>query len=259
MNDTLAYMDFESIHRQYHQDMLTFSMLYAFTENFLLPLSHDEVVHGKGSLLNKMPGDEWQRFANLRLLLSYMFSHPGKKLLFMGSEFGQGTEWNSEQTLDWYVLDYPLHQGVQSLIRDVNHLYHRYPALHAREFEWEGFEWLDCADAQHSVLSYLRKSDDEHLVVVLNFTPVPRQGYRIGVPEAGAYVEIFNSDAAQYGGSNMSNGTDKLQTEAVPWANREQSLSIDLPPLGALILAPVSNTAQRKGVPVDAEGQTRRD
>jgi len=238
MNDTLVYIAHDPIHRKYHQNMLTFSMLYAFTENFLLPLSHDEVVHGKKSLLNKMPGDEWQRFANLRLLYSYLFTHPGKKLLFMGSEFGQGSEWNSEQSLDWYVLDYPYHQGVQKLVRDLNRLYRLYRALHAREFEWSGFEWLDCNDAENSVLSYVRRHDNEHVVVVLNFTPAPRTGYRIGIPDSVTYREIFNSDSIHYGGSNMGNGSAALEPEPLGWANRDHSLCIDLPPLGAVVLAP---------------------
>jgi len=158
MNDSLTYMSKEPIHRKHHQDMLTFSMLYAFTENFLLPFSHDEVVHGKGSMLNKMPGDEWQRFANLRLLYTYMFTHPGKKLLFMGTEFGQGIEWNSANTLDWYVLDYAFHKGLQLLVKDLNRFYHQTEVLYQHEFEWHGFEWIDCHDAEQSVLIYLRKS-----------------------------------------------------------------------------------------------------
>ena len=207
MNDTLRYMEHEPVHRQYHQDMLTFSMLYAFTENFLLPFSHDEVVHGKGSMLNKMPGDEWQRHANLRALYTYQFTHPGKKLMFMGTEFGQGLEWNSAGVLDWYVLQYPQHQGMQRLVRDLNHLYRTSPALHRYEFDWPGFEWIDCHDAHQSVLSFLRKGNaGEVMVVVLNLTPVPRHGYRIGVPLAGRYREVLNSDSEFYGGSNVGNG-----------------------------------------------------
>jgi 1,4-alpha-glucan branching enzyme len=238
MNDTLRYMSEEPIHRQYHQEMLTFSMLYVFTENFQLPFSHDEVVHGKGSMLNKMPGDEWQRFANLRLLYAYMFTHPGKKLLFMGTEFGQGTEWNSAAVLDWYVLDYDFHRGLQRLVKDLNGLYHHTQALHGQEFDWQGFEWIDCNDAQHSILSYLRKSGDDFLVVVLNFTPVPRPGYRVGVPAAGRYREIFNSDSAYYAGSNLGNGFDPLEAEEREWNGRPYSLELTLPPLGAVILRP---------------------
>jgi 1,4-alpha-glucan branching enzyme len=203
----------------------------------MLPFSHDEVVHGKGSLLNKMPGDEWQKHANLRALYAYQFTHPGKKLLFMGTEFGQGHEWDSTGVLDWYVLDYPLHQGMQRLVRDLNGLYARLPALHHYEFDWQGFEWIDCHDAQQSVISYLRKGEgDELVVVVLNLTPVSRLGYRIGVPRPGRYRELLNSDSAYYGGSNIGNGPDALVAEAHPWMNRAHSLALTLPPLGALVL-----------------------
>ncbi|GAB6042377.1 1,4-alpha-glucan branching protein GlgB [Endothiovibrio diazotrophicus] len=241
MNDTLAYMAHEPIHRQYHQDMLTFSMLYAFTENFMLPFSHDEVVHGKGSMLTKMPGDEWQRHANLRALYSYMFTHPGKKLLFMGTEFGQGTEWNSAGVLDWYVLDYPLHQGMQRLVKDLNRLYRESPALHRHDFDSHGFEWIDCHDAQQSVLSFLRKgAEGEELVVVLNLTPVPRHDYRVGVPSGGAYREVLNSDSAYYGGSDVGNGSDPLIAEEQPWMNRPFSVPLTLPPLAAVVLEAVA-------------------
>jgi 1,4-alpha-glucan branching enzyme len=236
MNDTLAYISNEPIHRKYHHDMLTFSMLYAFSENFLLPFSHDEVVHGKQSMLHKMPGDEWQRFANLRLLYTYMFTHPGKKLLFMGSEFGQGNEWNSTQVLDWWVLDYPYHQGVQRLIKDLSRLYHAHPGLYMHDFEWSGFEWIDCNDAQQSVLSYLRTNGEEHLVIVVNFTPVPRDNYRIGVPTDGKWVEAVNSDSAFYGGSDMGNGHRNLIAEQREWMNRPYSLEITLPPLAGIVL-----------------------
>jgi 1,4-alpha-glucan branching enzyme len=216
--------------------MLTFSMLYAFTENFLLPFSHDEVVHGKRSMLSKMPGDEWQRFANLRLIYTYMFTHPGKKLLFMGTEFGQGTEWDSSNLLDWYVLDYPLHQGVQRLVRDLNDLYRGESALHRRDFEWEGFEWIDCHDAQNSILVYLRRCEDDFVVAALNFTPVPREGYRIGVPEPGTYRELLNSDATDYSGSGMGNGARSLTTEEHPWMGRPHSVELTLPPLAGVVL-----------------------
>jgi len=238
MNDTLSYMTNDPVHRRYHHDKLTFSMLYAFTENFLLPLSHDEVVHGKGSLRYTMPGDSWQQFANLRLLYSYMFTHPGKKLLFMGGEFGQGPEWNSEQVLDWYVLQYPEHRGVQQLVQDLNRLYHHTPALYTYEFDWHGFEWIDCHDARQSVLSYLRRSDTESLVVILNFTPVVRTGYRIGVPFPGGYREIFNSDSQYYGGSNVGNGLGPLQAQAMQWMGRPFSIEVTLPPLAAVVLSP---------------------
>ncbi len=220
MNDTLRYVSQDPIYRQYHQDLLTFSMLYAFTENFMLPFSHDEVVHGKGSMLAKMPGDEWQKHANLRVIYTYMFTHPGKKLLFMGTEFGQGTEWDCSKVLDWYVLDYPLHKGLQRLVKDLNRIYHQSPALHHHEFEWQGFEWIDCHDAQQSTLSYLRKSEKETLVIVVNFTPVPRHDYHIGVPHPGKYHEILNSDSEHYGGGNVGNGIVPLETTEEPWMDR---------------------------------------
>jgi 1,4-alpha-glucan branching enzyme len=237
MNDTLRYMAQEPIHRQYHQGMLTFSMLYCFSENFMLPFSHDEVVHGKGSMLNKMPGDEWQRHANLRTLYAYQFTHPGKKLLFMGTEFGQGREWNSTSTLDWSILEYPLHQGMQSLVRDLNRLYRDWPALHDCDFDWQGFEWIDCHDTQQSVISYLRKArDGSTAVVILNLTPVVRENYRIGVPAASSYREVLNTDSTYYGGGNVGNGPDVLKVETRAWMNRPCSLSLTLPPLSALIL-----------------------
>lgn len=240
MNDTLSYMAHEPIHRQYHHGMLTFSMLYCFTENFMLPFSHDEVVHGKQSMLHQMPGDEWQKHANLRLLYAYQFTHPGKKLLFMGTDFGQGKEWDSTGVLDWYVLEYPLHQGMQRLVRDLNHLYRGTPALHRYDFDWKGFEWIDCHDAQQSVISFLRKGEDgELMAVVVNLTPVPRHGYRIGVPTGGRYREVLNTDAAIYGGSGTGNGPAPLETEVLPWMNRPHSLVLTLPPLAAIVLAPV--------------------
>ncbi len=238
MNDTLRYVSHEPVHRQYHHDLLTFSMLYAFTENFMLPFSHDEVVHGKGSMLNKMPGDEWQRFANLRTLYTYMFTHPGKKLLFMGTEFGQGLEWNSAGVLDWYVLQFPFHQGMQRLVIDLNQLYRNSPALHHSEFEWQGFEWIDCHDSQQSILSFVRKAGEAFLVVVVNFTPVTRDNYRIGVPRSGNYREILNSDSQFYGGSNAGNGNGSLVAADTPWMGRPWSLSITVPPLAAIVLAP---------------------
>lgn len=238
MNDTLAYMANEPIHRQYHHGELTFSMLYCFTENFMLPFSHDEVVHGKGSMLNKMPGDEWQKHANLRTLYAYQFTHPGKKLLFMGTEFAQGSEWDSSQVLDWYVLDYPLHQGMQRLVRDLNRLYRDNPALHFNEFDWKGFEWIDCHDAQQSVLSYLRRGGNgEVMLVVVNLTPVARSDYRIGVPLPGSYREVLNTDAAEYGGSGVGTGCSPRASEPLPWMNRAQSLTLTLPPLSGVVLA----------------------
>jgi 1,4-alpha-glucan branching enzyme len=238
MNDTLEYMSEDPLYRRYHHGKLTFSMLYAFTENFMLPFSHDEVVHGKQSMVNKMPGDEWQRFANLRALYTYMFCHPGKKLLFMGTEFGQGQEWQSAQTLDWYVLEYPYHQGIQRLVKQLNGLYRDLPALHQYEFEWRGFEWLECNDADNSVLSFVRHGDNQFVIVVINLTPQPHHGYRIGVPESGRYREIFNSDSAFFAGSNMGNGGGALSADELPWMNRPCSISLTLPPLAAIVLQP---------------------
>lgn len=238
MNDTLCYMSHDPVHRGHHHNGLTFSMLYAFTENFLLPFSHDEVVHGKSSMLYKMPGDEWQRFANLRLLYTYQFTHPGKKLLFMGTEFAQGSEWDSSSVAEWHLLQYPLHKGMQELVRDLNRLYCDSEPLYGLEFDWSGFEWLDCNDAWHSTLSFLRKSESGNLVVALNFTPVPRTGYRIGVPNPGSYKEIFNSDSEYYGGSNTGNGSGSILTEPVQSMNHPQSIVVTLPPLAGIILKP---------------------
>jgi 1,4-alpha-glucan branching enzyme len=234
MNDILVYMQEDPVHRRYHHDQLTFGMLYAFTENFALPFSHDEVVHGKGSMLNKMPGDEWQKFANLRLLYTMMFTYPGKKLLFMGCEFGQGTQWNSNQALDWYVLDYPLHQGLQTLVKTLNQLYKEHPALYYLDFDHHGFEWIDCHDYEQSVISYRRKGENEELIVILNFTPVVRENYRIGVPVEGSYQEILNSDSVTYSGSNAINNA--VQSDPIPWMNLQHSIQLTLPPLGGIIL-----------------------
>ena len=234
MNDILAYMSVDPVHRRFHHEQLTFGMLYAFTENFTLPFSHDEVVHGKGSLLGKMPGDEWQRFANVRLLYTFMFTYPGKKLLFMGCEFGQGTQWNFNQSLDWYVLEYPHHKGIQTLIKELNQVYQGHPALFKQDFVYQGFEWIDCHDVEQSVISYRRKGDHQELIVVLNFTPVVRENYRIGVPEAGTYHEVFNSDSGLYDGSNVANG--EVISEPIPWMNQAHSINLTLPPLAGIIL-----------------------
>ncbi|OUR65126.1 1,4-alpha-glucan branching enzyme [Methylophaga sp. 42_25_T18] len=239
MHDILEYMQQDPIHRRYHHDSLTFGLLYAFTENFVLPFSHDEVVHGKGSMMNKMPGDEWQRFANLRLLYTFMYTYPGKKLLFMGSEFAQGTEWNSEQALDWYVLDYPLHSGMQSLVADLNKIYTDLPALYRHDFDPHGFEWLDCNDREHSILSYLRKDGADFVITVFNFTPMPRENYRIGVPEEGRYQVILNSDSAFYGGENLGS-SNTIVTENIPWSDRPCSIKLSLPPLAGMVLTKVT-------------------
>ena len=235
MHDSLSYFSKDPVHRHYHHDQLTFGLLYLFNENFILPFSHDEVVHGKASLLYKMPGDEWRKFANLRLLYTYMFTYPGKKLLFMGCEFAQGQEWNHDKALDWYVLQYPLHAGVKSLITDLNHMYRKYPALFNYDFDYNGFEWIDCHDASQSVLSYCRKSDNQTLIIVLNFTPVVRENYRIGVPEQGNYEIIFNSDSEYYAGSN-SGGPTRVSSDNIEWMNRPASLSLTLPPLAGIII-----------------------
>jgi 1,4-alpha-glucan branching enzyme len=234
MNDTLRYMQQDPIHRQYHHGQMTFGLVYAFTENFVLPLSHDEVVHGKGSILQRMPGDEWQRFANLRAYYGFMWGHPGKKLLFMGCEFGQGEEWNATRGLPWHLLDYPHHQGVQRWVKDLNAVYRGYPAMHQLDVSPQGFGWISHDDAQNSVLSFTRHAENgQFVVVVCNFTPVVREGYRIGVPAAGRYRELLNSDAAVYGGSGVHNGA--LHSEAVASHGREQSLALRIPPLATVM------------------------
>jgi 1,4-alpha-glucan branching enzyme len=237
MNDTLRYMRHDPVHRKYHHDELTFSLIYAFHENFVLPFSHDEVVHGKGSLLDQMPGDTWQKFANLRLLYAYMWCHPGKKLLFMGGEFGQWQEWNFDESLHWHLLAGESHRGLSRAVADLNNLVQREPALHELDFDGRGFEWIDCHNWQDSVLAFVRRgsSSRDALVVCCNFTPVLRQGYRLGVPAAGSYEEVFNSDSAWYGGSNAGNGSG-LQSSPVPHHGREHSLSLTLPPLAVVVL-----------------------
>ena len=238
MNDTLAYLRQDPVHRHYHHALLTFGQLYAYSENFVLPLSHDEVVHGKGSLLAKMPGDNWQKFANLRLLLTYQATLPGKKLGFMGNEFGQWHEWYSQRELDWGLLARPGHRGVQQLVRDLNRLYRSMSALHELDFDSEGFSWIDCHDADQSVISFLRRDRSGMCaVVVLNFTPVPRRAYRIGVPAAGRYREKFNSDSRYYGGSDVGN-SDELEAVAEAWMGQPAQLELVLPPLAGLILIP---------------------
>jgi 1,4-alpha-glucan branching enzyme len=239
MNDTLRYMRHDPVHRKYHHDELTFSLIYAFHENFVLPLSHDEVVHGKGSLLDQMPGDAWQKFANLRLLYAFMWCHPGKKLLFMGGEFGQWHEWNFDESLQWHLCRFDSHRGLAACVADLNHLLQREPSLHMLDFDGRGFEWIDCSDWQSSVLSFVRRGSDpnDFVVVCCNFTPVPRPGYRLGVPAEGAYDEVFNSDSTYYGGGNVGN-LSPLRAEAIPHHGRNHSLTLTLPPLAALILKP---------------------
>ena len=235
MHDSLSYFELEPIYRQYHHDQLTFGLMYAFTENFLLPFSHDEVVHGKGSMLGKMPGDEWQRLANLRLLYTYMYTYPGAKLLFMGCELGDPDEWRYQGQLPWELLQNPAHKGLHQLVADLNRLYRSEPSLYRHGYSHEGFEWIDCHDSTQSILSYLRRDGDDCSIVVLNFTPVVRQNYRIGVPTPGRYREVFNSDSYFYAGSNVGNGPT-VATQAGPWMGRPCALSLTLPPLGALIL-----------------------
>ena len=241
MNDTLAYFREDPVHRSYHHHALTFSMVYAFTENFILPFSHDEVVHGKGSMPDKMPGDDWQKFANLRALYAYMFTHPGKKLQFMGLEFGQWPEWNFDTSLSWDQANFMPHRGLQLMMRDMNHLYRELPALHEVDFDGAGFQWIDCNDAEQSILSYIRRDKNGGVaVVVLNLTPVVREHYRLGVPQAGFYREVMNTDAEIYGGSNVGNAGG-VQAEARPWMDQPHSLVLTLPPLACLVLRPAAD------------------
>ncbi|MBM4054467.1 MAG: 1,4-alpha-glucan branching protein GlgB [Planctomycetes bacterium] len=237
MHDMLKYFSYDPIYRKYHMNQITFSILYSFTENFVLPLSHDEVVHGKGALLNKMPGDEWQKFANLRLLLGYMYGHPGKKLLFMGGEFGQTKEWNHEESLDWHLLQYPIHYGLQEWVKDLNHFYKSEPALYEIDFEYHGFEWVDFHDLDRNIISFLRKGKTvkDQVLVVCNFTPVPRYDYRIGVPYGGFWKEALNSDAKHYHGSGHGN-FGGIEANPLPSHGRHYSLTLTLPPLGIIFL-----------------------
>jgi 1,4-alpha-glucan branching enzyme len=238
MHDTLEYFQQDPLHRKYHHSRLTFSLWYAFSENFVLPLSHDEVVHGKGALLGKMPGDEWQQFASLRLLFGYMWTHPGKKLLFMGGEFGQRREWQHDESLEWHVLEYPLHAGVQRWVRDLNRLYRTSAALHELDFTDAGFQWVDCDDADVSVIAFLRKDRaGAPLLVACNFTPVPRERYQVGVPRGGRWHERLNSDALDYGGSGLGN-LGLLEASEVPAHGQPYSLLLHLPPLAAVVLTP---------------------
>jgi len=237
MHDILTYASKDPIYRRWEHQNLTFSLLYAWNENFLLPFSHDEVVHGKGSMLNKMPGDAWQKAATLRTLYAYMYTHPGKKLLFMGSEFGQWREWNHDVSLDWHLTSEPLHAGVLQCVRDLNRIYATEPALHQVDFDHTGFAWIDCHDLESSVVSFMRSghATDDWVVAVLNWTPLVRKDYRIGVPEPGAYEELINTDASAYGGGNVGNA-GLVEAEAIPKHGHPYSLNLTLPPLGALIL-----------------------
>ncbi|NBL65679.1 1,4-alpha-glucan branching protein GlgB [Flavobacterium sp. NST-5] len=235
MHDTLQYFKKEGIHRKYHQNELTFSMTYAFTENFMLPLSHDEVVYGKKSIFGRMPGDEWQKFANLRLLYSYMFTHPGAKLLFMGSEFAQSAEWNFQQSLDWHLLSYDFHEGIQTLVTELNFLYQNEPAMYEKQFSHEGFEWINYQDHEHSVLAFIRKGNlpENNLVIVCNLTPMVRENYRIGFPSNGNWQLLFNSDASQFCGSEISQ--NKIKIEEIPWDGKYFSAALTLPALSLMV------------------------
>jgi len=241
MHDTLQYISKDPVHRKYHQNDLTFSMIYGFTENFILSLSHDEVVHGKSSLLGKMPGNDWQRFANLRLLYGYMFAHPGKKLLFMGGEFAQWDEWNHEKSLDWHLLPHDRHKGVWNLVKDLNRLIRQEPALHQKDCVSNGFQWVDISDHDNCIISFLRKSDrpEDTVVVVCNFTPTTHDSYRIGVPRPGFWKELLNTDAHEYGGSGQGNAGGR-RADLVSYHGFSQSLDLRIPPLGILVLKPTS-------------------
>jgi 1,4-alpha-glucan branching enzyme len=238
MNDILSYINKDPVHRRWEHRLITFSLLYAFTENFILPFSHDEVVHGKGAMIDKIPGDVWRKAATLRALYGYMYAHPGKKLMFMGSEFGQWREWNFDTSLDWHLLDAgPFHAGLRRMMQDLNWIYGRERSLYECDFDPSGFQWIDCNDNENSVISLIRRARDprDFTVTLVNFTPIPREGYRIGVPEAGWYSEILNTDADIYGGGNVGNGGG-IMTEAVPSHGWQQSLKLTLPPLACLIL-----------------------
>jgi 1,4-alpha-glucan branching enzyme len=239
MNDILQYVQKDPVHRRWSHQHLTFSLIYAFTENFVLPFSHDEVVHGKGSMFQKIPGDEWQKAATLRALYGFMYAHPGKKLMFMGCEFGQSHEWNYDHSLEWHLLDHPLHAGLRSFVQDLNRMYAAEPALHEVDFEPAGFQWIDCNDSENSVVSFIRRARNasDLVVAIVNFTPVPRDGYRIGVPHGGEYLELVNSDSEAYGGSNLGN-SGVVATEPIAAHGHSDSLRLNLPPLGFLILKP---------------------
>ncbi|MEP6716977.1 MAG: alpha amylase C-terminal domain-containing protein, partial [Terriglobia bacterium] len=235
MHDMLNYFSVDPVYRKFHHSDITFSMLYAFTENFVLPISHDEVVYGKQSLVSKMPGDEWQKFANARAFLAYMYAHPGKKLLFMGCDIGDYGEWNNNAAVPWWVLEFPYHAGMQKFVAELNRLYREQPALYEVDFEYSGFEWIDFSDVENSVITFIRRGSDrsEYIVFACNFTPVPRLGYELGVPEPGYFTEILNSDSALFGGSNMGN-KGGVMAVAHPKHHRPCSIRITIPPLGVV-------------------------
>jgi 1,4-alpha-glucan branching enzyme len=239
MHDMLRYFSLDPVYRKHEHNHITFGLLYAFTENFVLVLSHDEVVHGKRALLDKMPGDPWQKFANLRALYGYMYGHPGKKMLFMGGEFGQWCEWNHDTSLEWHLLEYDSHRGLRRLVHDLNRLYRSEPALHEVDFEWTGFQWIDFYDWEQSAVAFIRraKKAEDFVVCACNFTPVPRHGYRIGVPAPGRYRELLNSDAAVYGGGNVGN-LGGVDAEPIPWHGFSHSVCLTLPPLAVVFLKP---------------------
>jgi len=240
MHDTLNYFKQEPVHRKYHHNEITFSLAYSFSENFMLPLSHDEVVYGKGPIIDRMPGDEWQRFANLRMMYAYMFTHPGTNLLFMGDELGQTTEWRIKEGVEWSLTQYPLHQGIQKLLQDLNNYYKNTPAIYEKQFSHEGFEWVSNDDGENSMIAYIRKGNWEHKdqLVVCNFTPVVREEFNIGVNQKGEWKEVLNSDDRKYGGSGIHNETP-LTAHNTPWHGKAQALTMTIPPLATIIFEPV--------------------
>ncbi|OEF96296.1 1,4-alpha-glucan branching protein GlgB [Desulfuribacillus alkaliarsenatis] len=247
MNDTLKYMELDPIHRKWHHKLLTFSFFYAFSENFLLPLSHDEVVHGKKSLLNKMPGDYWQKFASLRVFLGYMMTHPGKKLLFMGGEFGQFIEWNENQQLDWLLLDYEMHKKLQDYVRSLNHFYKCSQELWELDHEQAGFEWIDADNYEQSIIAFMRQTTNgDYVIIICNFTPIVYHSYRVGVPENTTYIEAFNSDAIAYGGSGQRASADVIQANNTKWHNQPYSIEVTVPPLAIIIIQPNINDGEDK-------------
>lgn len=245
MNDMLKYMEMDPIHRKWHHSLVTFSFMYAFSENFVLPLSHDEVVHGKKSLLDKMPGDYWQKFANLRAFYGYWMAHPGKKLLFMGCDFGQFIEWKYDDSLDWHLLDYPMHNKVHGYMKELNRFYQDNPEFWQIDCDWQGFEWIDCNDYTQSIISFIRKGkdNDDFTIVVCNFTPVVHEGYRLGVPKEAVYVEVFNSDCEAYGGSNVINEGD-FASQSIVWHGKDQSILLTIPPLATIYLKVKQNNKE---------------